>query len=52
MQPPSASPGVGDPQGGGQKSYSEIAAELFALGHANSNVVAFSKFSIKSMLEG
>ena len=37
---------------GGQKSYSEIAAELFALGHANSNGVAFSKSSIKSMLEG
>ena len=36
----------------GQKSYSEIAAELFALGHANSNGVAFSKSSIKSMLEG
>ena len=31
---------------------SEIAAELFALGHANSNGVAFSKSSIKSMLEG
>ena len=37
---------------GGQKSYSEISAELFALGHANSNGVAFSKSSIKSMLEG
>ena len=37
---------------GGQKSYSEIAEELFALGHANSNGVAFSKSSIKSMLEG
>jgi DNA invertase Pin-like site-specific DNA recombinase len=37
---------------GGQKSYSEIAAELFALGHVNSNGVAFSKSSIKSMLEG
>ena len=36
---------------GGQKSYSEIAAELFAFGHANSNGVAFSKSSIKSMLE-
>ena len=37
---------------GGRKSYSEIAAELFVLGHANSNGVAFSKSSIKSMLEG
>jgi hypothetical protein len=37
---------------GGRKSYCEIAAELFALGHANSNGVAFSKSSIKSMLEG
>ena len=27
---------------------SEIAAELFALGHANSNGIAFSKSSIKS----
>jgi hypothetical protein len=36
----------------GQRSYSEIAAELFALGRANSNGVPFSKFSIKSMLEG
>jgi hypothetical protein len=35
----------------GQRSYSEIAAELFALGHANSNGVPFSKSSIKSMLE-
>ena len=37
---------------GGRKSYSEIAGELFALGHANSNGVPFSKSSIKSMLEG
>jgi hypothetical protein len=37
---------------GGQRSYSEIAAELFALGHADSNDVPFSKSSIKSMLEG
>jgi hypothetical protein len=40
---------------GGQKSYSEIAAELFALGHANSNGVAFSKSFHQvdeSMLEG
>jgi hypothetical protein len=31
---------------------SEIAAELFALGHASSNGIAFSKSFIKSMLEG
>jgi hypothetical protein len=30
----------------------EASAELFALGHTNSNGVPFSKSSIKSMLEG
>jgi hypothetical protein len=34
------------------KQLREIAAEPFALGHANSNGVPFSKSSIKSILEG
>jgi DNA invertase Pin-like site-specific DNA recombinase len=35
---------------GGQRSYREIASELFAAGHANSNGRAFSASSIKRML--
>jgi hypothetical protein len=36
----------------GTPTSARLAAELFALGHANSNGIAFSKSSIRSMLEG
>ena len=35
---------------GGQRSYREIATELFSLGHTNLNGRAFSPSSIKGML--
>ena len=36
----------------GQKSYREIAAKLFAAGHANSHGRPFSRSSLKNKLEG
>jgi hypothetical protein len=36
----------------GARDHTARSAELFALGHANSDGVSFSNSSIKSMLEG